>query len=173
MTPKEKALAWVDEHFDECLAELKNAVACESYAGNEAGLEKMRGTLEADLRRAGFTTARHPVEGGNALISASLAGTAPETMLFYNHYDVVLPGKTENWTNRAPFAVDERDGLLYGRGVSDDKGGLYYRIHAVRAMTEANGGVPLNLKFLIEGDEETSSPSMSCFARSVAVKKRL
>ena len=71
MTPKEKALAWVDEHFDECLAELKNAVACESYAGNEAGLEKMRNTLEADLRRAGFTTARHPVEGGNALISAS------------------------------------------------------------------------------------------------------
>ena len=54
MTPKEKALAWVDEHFDECLAELKNAVACESYAGNEAGLEKMRGTLEADLRRAGI-----------------------------------------------------------------------------------------------------------------------
>ena len=74
MTPKEKALAWVDEHFDECLAELKNAVACESYAGNEAGLEKMRDTLEADLRRSGLVTQRHPVEGGNALISASLAG---------------------------------------------------------------------------------------------------
>ncbi|MBR0108714.1 MAG: M20/M25/M40 family metallo-hydrolase [Pyramidobacter sp.] len=165
MTPKEKALAWVDEHFDECLAELKNAVACESYAGNEAGLEKMRDTLEADLRRSGLVTQRHPVEGGNALISASLAGDAPETMLFYNHYDVVLPGKTQNWANSAPFSVDERDGFLYGRGVSDDKGGLYYRIHAVRAMMEANGRVPLNLKFLVEGDEETSSPSMSRFAR--------
>lgn len=168
MTPKEKALVWLDEHFDECLAELKNAVACESYAGNEAGLGKMRGTLTADLERSGFTVSSHPVEGGNALISASLAGDAPDTMLFYNHYDVVLPGKAENWTNKAPFVVDERGGFLYGRGVSDNKGGLYYRIHAVRAMMQANGSVPLNLKFLVEGDEETSSPSMSRFAREQA-----
>lgn len=165
MTPKEKALAWVDNHFDECLAELKNAVTCESYADNKDGLERMRQTLETDLRRAGLSAKRHSVVNGNALISASIMGNAPETLLFYNHYDVVLPGESENWTNRAPFAIDERGGVLYGRGVSDNKGGLYCRIHSVRAMMEANGSVPLNLKFLVEGDEESSSPSMSRFAR--------
>ena len=62
MTPKEKALAWVDEHFDECLAELKNAVACESYAGNEAGLEKMRGTRIPDYYDGMYKEGYQPYE---------------------------------------------------------------------------------------------------------------
>lgn len=170
MTDKEKALRYVDEHFDRMVAELARACACASFAGNPAGLDAMRTTLQDDLKSAGLTPNLHPVKGGNALISAGLSGDSPHTLLFYNHYDVVEPGKTERWTNKAPFKADVRDGKMYARGVSDNKGGLYFRLHAVRAMMAANGHLPVSVKFLVEGDEENASPSMTRFAQANAEK---
>lgn len=164
MGAKDRALAYVDEHFNEMVSELKRACTYESTASNAEGREAMRQQLAADLKSAGLSPQNHPVDDGNALITAEMKGDCPETLLFYNHYDVVEPGKAENWTNKAPFAADERDGKLYARGVSDDKGGLYFRIHAIRAMLAANGRLPVSVKFLIEGDEETSSRSMRKFA---------
>ena len=168
MTPMEKAFAYVDEHFDEMLEDLKAVCRCSSGAGNLEGLEEARARITEDMRRSGLSPRLHPVEGGNALISAELAGDSEESLLFYNHYDVVEPGKAQNWTNGAPFEPEIRDGKIYARGVSDDKGALYCRIHAVRAMMAANGKSPLTLKFLAEGDEETASPSMSRFAQERA-----
>lgn len=164
MMSKEKAWTYVDEHFDEMLSELGRACACPSTADDPEGREAMRLCLLDDMRRSGLSPTLHPVEGGNALISAELRGDAPDTLLFYNHYDVVEPGKAEHWSNKAPFQAEIRDGRIYARGVSDNKGGLYCRIHAIRAMVATNGRLPVGIKFLAEGDEEISSPSMIYFA---------
>ena len=97
------------------------------------------------------------------------------SLLFYNHYDVVEEGKHELWSNE-PFGPVIRDGVLYGRGVSDNKGPLLSRIQAVEAILAVEGKLPINVKFLFEGDEETSSPSLSkqtsaCGKMGAAMKK--
>ena len=74
MTPMEKAFAYVDGHFDEMLEDLKAVCRCSSVAGNLEGLEKARARITEDMRRSGLSPRLHPVEGGNALISAELAG---------------------------------------------------------------------------------------------------
>ena len=61
--------------------------------------EEARARITEDMRRSGLSPRLHPVEGGNALISAELPGDSEESLLFYNHYDVVEPGRPENWTN--------------------------------------------------------------------------
>ncbi len=164
MNNKEKAFAYVDEHIDEFIAELGSACAIPSTAGNASARELMRERLAYDLAALGARPEFHPVEGGNALISARLSGDKDSTLLFYNHYDVVEPGDPEKWTNGDPFHADVRDGVIYARGVSDNKGGLYCRLHAVRAVLAAAGKLPVSVKFLFEGDEEIGSPSMERFA---------
>lgn len=158
---------YVDDHFDRMVEELKELCSCRSVAGDEKGLEDTRRWIGDKLAFAGISGKLHPVAGGNALISAEVpAGRSPEkapALLLYNHYDVVEEGKHERWTG-APFRPEVRDGVLYGRGVSDNKGPLLSRIQAVEAILAVRGSLPVNVKFLFEGDEETSSPSMARFA---------
>ncbi len=83
------------------------------------------------------------------------------TVLCYGHYDVQPPDPVELWKT-PPFEPDVRDGNLYARGACDDKGQMYMHIKAVEALREVHGGqLPLNLKFLIEGEEEVGGESIS------------
>jgi acetylornithine deacetylase/succinyl-diaminopimelate desuccinylase-like protein len=84
------------------------------------------------------------------------------TVLVYGHHDVVPPGPVERWTS-PPFLPVERKGRLYGRGTADDKGGFLAWAAAAAACLGAAGSVPVNLKFLIEGEEETGSTHLSGF----------
>jgi acetylornithine deacetylase/succinyl-diaminopimelate desuccinylase-like protein len=93
-----------------------------------------------------------------------MAGRSPRTLLFYNHYDVQPPDPLDEWTS-GPFEPVLRDGKLYGRGVSDDKGNIISRLLVIRALKERFGGVPCNLKFCIEGDEEIGSPQIAPFVQ--------
>lgn len=162
----QKAFDYVDEHFDSMLEELKAVCAFCSTAADPEGLEATRGHIVAKMESLALSPRLHPVEGGNALISAGYEGSCGETLLFYNHYDVVEPGKFENWTIRDPFDARIADGRIYARGVSDNKGALYSRLHAVQAMLAVSGESPVGLKFLVEGDEEISSPSMHRFIKT-------
>jgi acetylornithine deacetylase/succinyl-diaminopimelate desuccinylase-like protein len=89
-------------------------------------------------------------------------GGRGKTLLFYNHYDVQPPEPLELWDS-PPFELTERNGLLYARGVSDDKGHILARLAALDAVVAASGGLPCRVKFLIEGEEETGSPSLGEF----------
>ena len=163
----EKIFAYVDENFDSMLEELKELCSYRSVSGDQEGLEGSRQWITKRLEQAGIPWKLHPVEGGNALISASCTKTEEEErpcVLFYNHYDVVEEGKRERWSSD-PFQVEIRDGYMYGRGISDNKGPLLARIQAVEAIRNVCGELPVDVRFLFEGDEEISSPSMAAFCR--------
>jgi len=80
----------------------------------------------------------------------------------YGHYDVQPPDPLEKWTT-PPFEPTVRDGRLYARGVSDDKGPLLIAIKTARAFFAADGRLPINVKFVIEGEEEIGSPNLEAF----------
>jgi acetylornithine deacetylase/succinyl-diaminopimelate desuccinylase-like protein len=84
------------------------------------------------------------------------------TVLVYGHHDVVPPGPLERWTS-PPFLPVEKHGRLYGRGTADDKGGFMAWVAAAAACIQDAGGPPVNLRFLIEGEEETGSQNLSAF----------
>jgi len=100
--------------------------------------------------------------GGHPVVFAERAGTTDNTLLIYNHYDVQPAEPLELWTS-PPFQPEERDGKLYGRGISDDKGHLVSRLHAIDAVLSVLGDLPCNIKFIIEGEEEIGSVHLPDF----------
>ena len=93
---------------------------------------------------------------GAPVVFGERKGKSDKTLLIYNHYDVQPPEPLELWES-PPFEPSLRDGKLYGRGVSDDKGHIVSRLFAIDALLETEGELPCNIKFIIEGEEETAS----------------
>ena len=116
------------------------------------------------LRQRGFTVKIMPT-GGAPVVFAERSGKSPKTLLIYNHYDVQPPEPLELWLS-PPFEPTLRDGMLFARGVSDDKGQLVSRLFALDALLDATGELPCNVKFIIEGEEETSSVHLHDFIES-------
>ncbi len=113
-----------------------------------AGLENVR-VIESD---------RHPLVYGDWLH----AGDGQPTVLIYGHYDVQPAEPFELWDS-APFEPHIRDDFLYARGSSDDKGQAYIHVKAVQALLQTNGRLPVNVKFIMEGEEESGGESLTAF----------
>lgn len=94
-------------------------------------------------------------QGGNPVIFAEFHGQSDKTVLFYNHYDTQPAEPLDQW-NSDPFEPTVKDGTLYARGSSDDKGELLFRLVLLKYYQE-NGGLPVNVKFYVEGEEEIGS----------------
>ena len=107
-----------------------------------------------------YDTARHPIVYAEKHVS----DTVP-TVLVYGHYDVQPPEPLDLWTT-PPFEPTVRDGVLYARGASDDKGQMFAHLKGVEALLSETGTLPLNVKFLIEGEEEIGSPNLMPFIES-------
>lgn len=105
-------------------------------------------------------TAGNPVVYGEW----SGAGEGAPTVLLYAHYDV-QPARREDGWDSEPFEPQLRDGRLYGRGVSDDKSHCIMLLRAVAALLASDEGCPVNLRFLLEGEEESGSPNLLPFLR--------
>jgi acetylornithine deacetylase/succinyl-diaminopimelate desuccinylase-like protein len=103
-------------------------------------------------------TQRHPLVYADWLH----AGEDRPTVLIYGHYDVQPAEPFERW-NTQPFEPTVRDQFLYARGASDDKGQLYIHVKAVEAFLQNSGQLPVNVKFIIEGEEESGGASLSAF----------
>jgi len=100
-------------------------------------------------------TAGHPLVYGDWLHAPG-----KPTVLCYGHYDVQPPDPLEEWIT-PPFEPTLRDGNIYARGSADDKGQMYMHIKAVEALFAVNGKLPVNVKFLIEGEEEVSGQAIA------------
>jgi acetylornithine deacetylase/succinyl-diaminopimelate desuccinylase-like protein len=105
-------------------------------------------------------TAGHP-----AVYADWLHAAGAPTVLFYGHYDVQPPDPLELWQT-PPFEPTVRDGTLYARGATDDKGQVSMHLAAAQALLGATGALPVNLKVLIEGEEEVGSPSLGALVTS-------
>jgi acetylornithine deacetylase/succinyl-diaminopimelate desuccinylase-like protein len=88
------------------------------------------------------------------------AGADARTVLVYGHYDVVPASLDDGW-NTDPFQPEERDGYLYGRGASDDKGQLFTHVKAFESYLKSTDTMPVNIKFFFEGEEELASPNLA------------
>jgi acetylornithine deacetylase/succinyl-diaminopimelate desuccinylase-like protein len=122
--------------------------------------------LADNMRRAGIEnvaimeTEGHPVVYGDWLH----ADDAP-TVLIYGHYDV-QPAVIEDGWDTDPFKPVEIDGKIYARGATDDKGQAFTHVKAVESLLQAEGALPVNVKFIIEGEEEIGSPHLAPFVEA-------
>jgi acetylornithine deacetylase/succinyl-diaminopimelate desuccinylase-like protein len=118
-----------------------------------------------ELRQLGLEVQILPKPEGppaQPVVYAEAKGTSPKTLLFYDHYDVQPEEPIELWET-PPFEPVRKDGKLYGRGVSDNKGNIAARFAALKAWRDVRGEFPCGVKFCIEGDEEIGSPGMEAF----------
>lgn len=97
------------------------------------------------------------------------AGPTAPTVLFYGHYDVQPVDPLNLWTN-PPFEPTIRDGKVFARGATDDKGQVFLHIKAIEAILATEGRLPVNIKLLIEGEEEIGSPNLAPFVKEHATK---
>lgn len=156
-------LEYLESHRGEHLTRLLELLRIPSIANNDDDNCRRAGRWIADtLGELGFD-ARLVATGGkpNVLASLHVSDQAP-TLLIYGHYDVQPPEPLELWQS-PPFSPEVRDGWLYARGADDDKGQLFAHIMAIEAWQRAGGGLPVNVKLLIEGEEEIGSPRLEAF----------
>jgi len=128
----------------------------ESVAAQNRMMKETADWVENLLKDTGFETRQLSVDGAPNYVYGTLKGKSDFTLLLYNHYDVQPEAPVDLW-NTSPFEVTERDGKLVARGICDNKAELISRICAMRAIQAAQGEFPINIKWIIEGEEEIGS----------------
>src|SRR5512136_228275 len=143
--------AFLAEQHNRFIDDLKTFVAQPSVAATGQGMIDMAAVVQQRLEQIGAQVRQIPT--GSAPILFGEIGSGPRTLLIYNHYDVQPPDPLNLWT-RPPFVPSVREGKLYARGVSDNKGDLSCRLHAIEAWQKTIGPLPLKIKWVVEGEEE-------------------
>ncbi|GGK42507.1 peptidase M20 [Deinococcus malanensis] len=155
-------------HIERGLSDLRALVALQSVSAQGRMLPETAAFVTGLLEAEGFTVREVPGDVAPVLIAEAGPADAAATLLIYNHYDVQPEDPLDLW-NTPPFELTERDGRLYGRGASDDKGEFASRLAAVRAVKARHGGqLPVRVRWLIEGEEEVGSPSLERVVREQA-----
>jgi acetylornithine deacetylase/succinyl-diaminopimelate desuccinylase-like protein len=152
---------YITDHLEQSLDELKRLCAQPSISAQGIGIQECAEMVAGMLRQRGFKADVMPTKG-NPVVYGEASGEGSRTMLLYNHYDVQPPEPLELWTTPA-FEPTIRDGKMYARGVADDKGHIVCRLAALDALKAVNGAYPCSVKFVIEGEEETSSVNLEAF----------
>jgi acetylornithine deacetylase/succinyl-diaminopimelate desuccinylase-like protein len=154
---------------DRYVEELKQYLAIPSVSALPQHAADVRRCAEwtADaLRAAGLDNVELIETPGNPVVYGEWLGAPGKpTILYYGHYDVQPVDPVNLWTS-PPFEATVRDGEIYARGSADDKGQVFMHIKAVEAHIKQGGGLPCNIKFFIEGEEEVGSVHLDDFIRS-------
>ena len=153
---------YIDDHADEYIASLQRMLRQPSIAAQGLGMTEMAAMVEEDLAKLGFDPRQIDTRGGYPVVYGEKKGASDKTLSFYNHYDVQPADPLNEWTSD-PWAAEIRDGKIFARGVSDNKGNIAARFAAIHAWEQVNGELPLNLKFIIEGEEEVGSMHLQNF----------
>src|ERR1700682_1764685 len=158
-----KLAEFIEDHHEQHLAELCEFLRIPSVSAkseHKPDIERAARWVSDKLRAAGFKkveivpTAMHPL-----VYAESLEAPGKPTILFYGHYDVQPAEPLDLWTSPA-FEPTVREGNLFGRGTADDKGQVHIHLKALESLQNVNGKFPINVKVLIEGEEEVGSVSL-------------
>ncbi|HAR44587.1 MAG: dipeptidase [Nitrospirae bacterium GWC1_57_7] len=150
----------VNEHRDDLLSLVR--IPSISFPGfDPAPVRASAGSVSKLLKRSGLTDVQFlEPEGGHPSVFGQWVGAPGRpTVLLYAHHDVQPTGSEDLWKS-PPFEPSLRDGRLYGRGVTDDKGGIVMYTAAIRSYLDGPGALPVNVKVLIEGEEEVGSSNL-------------
>ena len=144
------------------LRELVGFLEIPSVSGDDDG-NAMRAAASWLVEQLGFAGGRIVETGGHpAVLGEWLGAPGAPTILVYGHYDVQPPGDEAEWESPA-FEPTVRDGRIYARGATDDKGPVFIALKVAEAFYSSSERLPLNVRFLFEGEEEIGSPSLPAF----------
>jgi acetylornithine deacetylase/succinyl-diaminopimelate desuccinylase-like protein len=154
---------FIDGKRDQHLAELCDFLRIPSVSAkseHKPDIERAARWVADRLRAAGFSAVESvPTKLHPLVYTESLQAPGKPTILFYGHYDVQPPEPLDLWTSPA-FEPTVRNGNLFGRGSADDKGQVHIHLKALESLQSVNGKFPINIKILIEGEEEVGSVSL-------------
>ena len=162
----DKVVDFINVNRDRYIDEMKRYLAIPSISAlpeHKGDVRKCAEWTADELRRIGLQNVRLEETPGHPVVYGEWLGApgAP-TILFYGHYDVQPVDPLHLWTS-PPFEATIRDGEIYARGSADDKGQIFMHFKAVEAHLKQNGNLPVNMKFLIEGEEEVGSANLDNF----------
>ena len=158
-----KAFAFIDQHRDRLVDELVQFLRIPSISAHKDRDADVEAALQYDkkkLESLGFRTEVWPTRAHNGLFAERLVSPDLPTVLIYGHVDVQPADPLELWTS-PPFEPRIADGRIWARGADDNKGQHYAQIAGVEAVLAADGELPVNVKFIIESDEEHDGEAMS------------
>lgn len=161
-------ISYIDENKDRYVDELSDFLRMESISSSPQHKDetfKCAKWVEAHLRDIGIDRVEFIETKGHPIIYAEWMGAPGKpTVLLYGHYDVQPVDPIDLWTN-GPFEPTIRNGDLYARGSTDDKGQVFTHFKSIEAYMKHQGSLPVNLKMIIEGEEEIGSANLETFVR--------
>jgi acetylornithine deacetylase/succinyl-diaminopimelate desuccinylase-like protein len=166
-TASERARQYSRQEGPRFRDELFEMLRIPSLSGDPAhqpDIQRMAEWLAEHMRAVGVHNVQIMPTKGHPVVYGDWLGAGPDkpTVLVYGHYDVV-PAQMEDGWNTPPFEPVEKDGKIYARGATDDKGQLFIHVKALESWLKTAGGTPVNIRFLLEGEEEVSSPNLLPF----------
>ncbi len=164
----EKVIGYLKGNFNNYLEELKEFISIPSISAlpeHKKDMQNCAKYVSSQLKNAGMKNVKIFKTKGNPLVYGEWMGAPGKpTVLIYGHYDVQPVDPLELWDN-PPFEATIKDGKIFARGANDNKGQCFVHIKAVEAYMKTMGKMPVNVKFLIEGEEEVGSKSLEKFLK--------
>jgi acetylornithine deacetylase/succinyl-diaminopimelate desuccinylase-like protein len=165
----DNVIDFINVNRDRYLDELKALLAIPSISAlpqHAADVRRCADWCADEMRRIGLDNVRLIDTPGNPVVYGDWLGAAgAPTILFYGHYDVQPVDPLELWES-PPFEATIRDGEIYARGSADDKGQVFMHFKAIEAHLKQNGRLPVNIKIILEGEEEVGSEHLDDFVRA-------
>lgn len=158
---------YIEDHQDEYIAWLQELCRIPSVAAQNRGMEEAAKQVLDSLKLHNKAQAMLIETDGYPVVFGGVKGKGKRVLSFYNHYDVQPEDPIDLW-DLPPFDSEIVDGKLIARGSADNKGNLVARIAAVHAYQQVYGELPINIKFIVEGEEEIGSPNLEGFAEKNA-----
>jgi acetylornithine deacetylase/succinyl-diaminopimelate desuccinylase-like protein len=168
-TQTDIARQYARDHNERFVNELSEMLRIPSLSGDPAhkgDIQRMAQWLENHLRDLGLQNVAVMPTAGHPVVYGEWMGAGPDkpTVLVYGHYDVV-PALMEDGWNTPPFEPTVKDGKVFARGATDDKGQLFIHVKALESYLKTSGAAPVNVKIFLEGEEEISSPNLVPFIK--------
>ena len=163
----DKVFQYIDQNLNRFIDELFVLLRQPSISARWEGVVECSQLLTGIMEKIGIKPRILPMGGKHSpplIYGEILNPEARRTLLIYGHFDVQPPEPLEAWDS-PPFQPTIRDGRIYGRGSADNKGQFFAHFKAIESVLKVNGRLPINVKFLLDPEEEVGSPSLNGFCR--------